>query len=73
MRAEEMTSSCTVGALDWICRKYSFNKEDLKLANRLPREMAESAPQKGLNVVCMWHLGSWLIGGVGSIKFAVGL
>lgn len=35
-------------ALDWISRKYSFNKKDIKLGNRLPKEMAESPPSETL-------------------------
>ena len=73
VRQEEKASSCAGGDLDWLLGKIPSPKRCSSLGTDCPGKRLSHHPWKHLKGVLMCHLGTWFIGGIGSVRFAAGL
>ena len=68
-----MASICTRGGLDWIIEKNSSLKGFSSIGTGCLGKWSSHHPWRNLKDVQIWHLGTWFSGGLGSVRFTVGL
>ncbi|KAK4809894.1 hypothetical protein QYF61_023381 [Mycteria americana] len=70
---EEMASSCARGDLDWILGNFTSPKGLSSIGPGCPGQWWSRHPWRYLKAVWMRCLGTWCSGGLGSVRFTVGL
>ena len=70
---EEMASSCVRGGLEWILGNFTSLKGLSSIGTGCPGKGLSPHPWGYLKAVWMRCLGTWCSGGLGSVRFTVGL